>query len=107
MAKSTTLSRSIVADPLLRPLRNIRLGQMPGNFHNRPFDEGTVAKLRIFELYARCWLPVFLSAQRAPPSSIHIFDFFSGPGTNSLGQLGSQPRLLKQLRDYLQLPAYH
>jgi three-Cys-motif partner protein len=79
---------------------------MPGNFHNRPFDEGTVAKLRIFELYARGWLPVFLSTQSPPRASIHIFDFFSGPGTDSVGQLGSPLRLLKQLRDYRQLPGW-
>jgi hypothetical protein len=35
---------------------------MPANLHNRPFDEGTIIKLRIFELYARGWIPVFLSA---------------------------------------------
>lgn len=30
-------------------------------FHDRPFDEGTLTKLQIFQLYAREWLPVFLS----------------------------------------------
>ena len=75
------------------------------NFHNKPFDEGTVTKLRIFELYARGWLPV-LSAQRPPRASIHLFDFFSGPGTDSIGQLGSPLRLLKRLNEYRQLPGW-
>src|SRR5260370_13064718 len=79
---------------------------MPGNFHNRRFDEGTVAKGRNFERYSRGWLPVFLSTQTPPRASIHIFDFFSGPGTDSVGQLGSPLRLLKQLRDYRQLPGW-
>lgn len=69
-------------------------------FHNRPFDEGTLTKLQIFELYAREWLPVFLASAKPPRSTIHIFDFFAGPGTDSTGVLGSPLRLLKQLKDY-------
>jgi hypothetical protein len=35
---------------------------MPADdFHGKPFDEGTLTKLQIFELYTRGWLPVFLS----------------------------------------------
>ena len=79
---------------------------MAANFHKRPFDEGTVTKLQIFELYAREWLPVFLSGQKSPRASIHIFDFFSGPGIDSVGQLGSPLRLLNQLKIYRQLPGW-
>jgi three-Cys-motif partner protein len=79
---------------------------MTANFHKRPFDEGTVTKLQIFELYAREWLPVFLSGQKSPRASIHIFDFFSGPGIDSVGQLGSPLRLLNQLKVYRQLPGW-
>jgi hypothetical protein len=32
-----------------------------GGFHEKPFDEGTLTKLEIFQLYTREWLPVFLS----------------------------------------------
>jgi three-Cys-motif partner protein len=74
-----------------------------GNFHHKPFDEGTLTKLRIFELYAREWLPVFLAKARPPRPEIHLFDFFAGPGLDATGQLGSPLRLLKQLRDYQQL----
>ena len=80
---------------------------MPADdFHERPFDEGTLTKLRIFELYAREWLPVFLSAKRPLRSTIHLFDFFAGPGTDSTGQLGSPLRLLRQLKDYQQLAGW-
>jgi three-Cys-motif partner protein len=48
-----------------------------------------------------------VSAQTPPRASIHIFDFFSGPGTDSVGQLGSPLRLLKQLRAYRQLPGWN
>ena len=27
----------------------------PDDFHDKPFDEGTLNKLQIFELYAREW----------------------------------------------------
>lgn len=70
------------------------------DFHKKPFDEGTLTKLQIFELYAREWLPVFLSPERPPRPEIHVFDFFTGPGTDSDGELGSPLRLLRQLRDY-------
>ncbi|MBN9690075.1 MAG: three-Cys-motif partner protein TcmP [Verrucomicrobia bacterium] len=70
------------------------------DFHEKPFDEGTLTKLRIFELYAREWLPVFLSAERPRLPKIHLFDFFAGPGTDSSGQLGSPLRLLRQLKHY-------
>ena len=68
------------------------------DFHKKPFDEGTLTKLQIFELYAREWLPVFLSPERPPRSEIHLFDFFAGPGTDTAGELGSPLRLLRQPR---------
>ena len=73
------------------------------DFHNKPFDEGTLTKLEIFELYTRGWLPVFLSAERPPCKELHIFDFFSGPGTDSTSAPGSPLRLIRQLRNYKEL----
>jgi three-Cys-motif partner protein len=70
-------------------------------FHDKPFDEATLTKLQLFELYAREWLPVFLS--KAVRAEIHLFDFFAGPGTDSVGVCGSPLRLLKQVRDYTDL----
>ena len=71
-----------------------------GDFHTRAFDEGTLTKLRIFELYAREWLPVFLAPAKPPRNEIHLFDFFAGPGTDSAGEMGSPLRLLSQLKEY-------
>jgi three-Cys-motif partner protein len=70
------------------------------DFHTRAFDEGTLTKLRIFELYAREWLPVFLAPAKPPRNEIHLFDFFAGPGTDSAGEMGSPLRLLSQLKEY-------
>src|SRR5262245_43168222 len=78
----------------------------PGNFHSRPFDEGTLTKLEIVELYAREWLPVFLSSENPPYTEIHLYDFFAGPGTDSGGVLGSPLRLLTQLKGYRGHPGW-
>lgn len=74
-----------------------------GDFHAKPFDEGTVIKLQIFELYTRAWLPVFLSPERPSYKQLHIFDFFSGPGTDCTNAPGSPLRLIRQLRYYKDL----
>ncbi len=73
---------------------------MPKKFHGKPYDEGTLSKLKIFELYVREWIPVFLSKEEPKFEEIHLFDFFSGPGKDSIGIYGSPLRILNQLRDY-------
>lgn len=70
------------------------------HFHDHPFNEGTLTKLRIFELYAREWLPVFLAQLQPKWKDVHVFDFFAGPGTDSRGEPGSPVRLLRQLKSY-------
>jgi three-Cys-motif partner protein len=77
-----------------------------GDFHEKPFDEGTLTKLHIFELYARSWLPVFLAREVTKYSSIHIYDFFAGPGTDSAGTPGSPLRLLKHIAEMRTLPGW-
>lgn len=78
---------------------------MGDEFHEKPYDAGTLAKLQIFELYTQEWIPVFLSSPKPPFSGgVHIFDFFCGPGTDSVGELGSPLRILRQLRGYYQKP---
>ena len=72
----------------------------PDDFHDKPFDEGTLTKLQIFELYAREWFPVFLAPEKPWRDAIHVFDFFAGPGTDCDNVLGSPLRLLRQLREY-------
>ena len=64
------------------------------------YDEATLIKLKIFELYAQEWIPVFLSKEQPDFNVIHIFDFFSGPGSDDQGNPGSPHRILKQLQQY-------
>jgi three-Cys-motif partner protein len=66
-------------------------------FFNRPFSDGTLTKLRLFQLYTREWLPVFLSKPDPSWRKLHIYDFFAGPGADSLGVPGSPVRLLDEL----------
>ncbi|MDQ8199685.1 three-Cys-motif partner protein TcmP [Pelagicoccus enzymogenes] len=70
------------------------------NFHEKPFDEGTLTKLEIFQLYTREWLPVFLAREESWVRSVHLYDFFCGPGTDDNGTLGSPLRTLEVLREY-------
>lgn len=71
-------------------------------FHSEPYDAGTLTKLKIFELYIQEWIPVFTSRPEPPFSEIHIFDLFSGPGTDAVGVPGSPLRILAQLKQYQQ-----
>lgn len=67
---------------------------MARDIHKSAFDEGTKAKLFIFQLYLREWLPVFLSAKKIYWNTINICDFFAGPGSDSVGNKGT-PLLIK------------
>jgi len=77
------------------------------HFHDVPFDESTLAKLRLYELYAQAWLPVFLSSPQPRWREIHLFDFFAGPGKDSVGIDGSPLRLLRQLKTFQSLPGWN
>lgn len=70
------------------------------SFHKAPYDAGTLTKLSIFESYVQAWIPVFTSRPTPRFPEIHIFDFFSGPGTDSEGNLGSPLLILRQLKTY-------
>jgi three-Cys-motif partner protein len=72
----------------------------PDDFHDKPFNEGTLTKLHIFELYAREWFPVFLARENPWRKTLHVFDFFAGPGTDCQQIAGSPLRLLQQLQQY-------
>jgi three-Cys-motif partner protein len=78
----------------------------PDDFHDHPFDDGTITKLQIWELYAREWLPVFLTREASRWTEIHVYDFFAGPGADSDGVLGSPLRLLNQLNHASNLPGW-
>jgi three-Cys-motif partner protein len=70
------------------------------DFYDKPYDSGTLTKLKIFELYTQEWIPVFLSPPSPQVQEVHIFDFFSGPGHDTGGITGSPLRILDQLRRY-------
>ncbi|MDR1497640.1 MAG: three-Cys-motif partner protein TcmP [Puniceicoccales bacterium] len=70
------------------------------NFYEKPYDEGTISKLKIFELYAQEWIPVFTAKPEPDYNELHIFDFFSGPGRDMKGEIGSPLRILRQLKNY-------
>lgn len=71
---------------------------MTSDIHKRPFEEGTLAKLEIFEDYASAWLPTFVMAGAR---RIAIFDLFAGPGYDTNKVPGSAIRILTQISRHL------
>lgn len=78
----------------------------PDGFHDHPFDDGTLTKLRLFQLYTREWLPVFLSKPDSFWTEVHVYDFFAGPGTDSIDVPGSPLRVLEELGGARTLPGW-
>lgn len=68
------------------------------DLHDSPFDEGTIAKLEIFEDYAQAWIPTFVM-QGIP--KICVFDFFAGTGYDKNGVAGSAIRILGKIKEQL------
>jgi len=66
------------------------------DLHENPFDETTIAKLEIFEDYAKAWIPTFVMSSA---NAISIFDFFAGTGYDKSGTEGSPIRILKKIRE--------
>lgn len=75
---------------------------MSRDIHKKPFDEGTKAKLAIFRDYLREWLPVFVAKKEIYWNNINIYDFFSGPGTDSLGNDGTPLIILDELNAHFE-----
>jgi hypothetical protein len=71
---------------------------MGKNLHAKPFDEGTLKKLEIFELYTREWIPTFVMAKS---EAIGIFDFFAGTGYDITHVPGSPIRILKEIKSQI------
>jgi three-Cys-motif partner protein len=67
--------------------------------HSEPFDDGTLAKLEIFEDYANAWLPVWVMQPKV--DEIHILDLFAGPGYDANGVAGSPIRILDAIKQHL------
>jgi three-Cys-motif partner protein len=68
------------------------------NLHEKPFDEGTITKLEIFEEYAKAWIPTFVMSEC---KEIWIFDFFAGTGYDKQGVPGSPIRILRQIKNQI------
>lgn len=71
---------------------------MTKDLHEEPFDDTTIAKLEIFEDYAKAWIPTFVMYGEPV---ICIFDFFAGTGYDKNGIPGSPIRLLRKIREQI------
>ena len=60
---------------------------------DKPFDEGTVVKLEIFQKYFEEWLPTFVMGSYS--KAIQVFDLFAGSGYDEDGVPGSTIRILE------------
>ncbi len=69
------------------------------DLHEKPFDEGTKAKLEIFEDYAEAWIPTFVMQTHI--KTICIFDFFAGTGYDVAGVAGSPIRILQKIKEHI------
>lgn len=67
------------------------------DLHNKPFDQGTITKLEIFEDYTQAWLPTFVMSGFG---KVCIIDFFAGTGYDKNGIEGSPIRILKKILDH-------
>lgn len=65
------------------------------NLHDKPFDETTITKLKLFEDYAQVWIPTFIMQNHI--KEIHIFDFFAGTGYDKKRVAGSPIRLIEKI----------
>ena len=68
------------------------------DLHDKPFDEGTIAKLEIFEDYARAWIPAFVMQGF---STICVFDLFAGTGYDKTGVAGSPIRIMEKIKEQI------
>jgi three-Cys-motif partner protein len=66
--------------------------------HIKPYDEGTLNKLEIFERYVQTWLPTFIMQSHI--SEISIVDFFSGLGYDCEGTKGSPIRTMDKIDSF-------
>ncbi len=71
---------------------------MRKNLHATPFEEGTLKKLDIFEIYTSEWLPTFIMSK---VKHICIFDFFAGTGYDLNNVPGSPIRILRQIKNQI------
>lgn len=84
-------------EPLVRELTGRQVKRVRMDFHRKPFDDATSAKLALFADYTRAWLPVFL---HRPGERLTIADLFAGPGRDLAGADGSPLVILREIRKY-------
>ena len=68
------------------------------DIHDEPFGASTIAKLEIFEDYAKAWIPTWVMQGTA---TVGIFDFFAGSGYDNNGVPGSPIRLLIKIKEQI------
>lgn len=66
--------------------------------HIKPYDEGTLVKLEIFERYVEAWLPTFIMQPHV--KEVNIVDFFAGLGYDESDQKGSPIRILDKIDSF-------
>jgi three-Cys-motif partner protein len=66
--------------------------------HIKPYDEGTIRKLEIFENYVQTWLPTFIMQPNI--TEVNIVDFFAGMGYDIEGAKGSPIRILDKIDSF-------
>lgn len=76
---------------------NLAMGR---DLFQKPFDDGTIDKLQIFEDYFKEWLPVFIVRKEILWKEIQILDLFAGEGMDVNGVLGSPMIILKILNEF-------
>lgn len=70
------------------------------DLHDKPFDQGTLTKLEIFERYTQAWIPVFAISKG---ENIFIVDFFAGTGYDLNGVAGSPIRIISKILEFADL----
>jgi three-Cys-motif partner protein len=71
-------------------------------FHDKEFAESTRTKLELYRGYLRGWLPGFMNNPNMF-TTIQVYDFFSGPGTDSDGNDGSPMIAIKEILSALEM----
>lgn len=73
------------------------------NLFRKPFDEGTIVKLKLYTDYLKEWAPVFLSRKEPIWKTVQIFDFFAGQGKDSLNNPGSPLIAIEVIKSFEKL----
>jgi len=74
---------------------------MSKDLHKSPFDDATKSKLAIFRDYLREWLPVFIAKREIYWDTVNIFDFFAGPGSDTVGNKGTPLIIIQELAPFI------